>query len=666
VIFGSALWLGAAWRSAERERERAEQHAAEANRQRDLEARSFRWARDAVKRMQEVASDELDVVPGAQKVQEDLLKAALEYYEEFLRRPEADAALDLDFAFAGFNAANIHASLGERQKAISTYERARAILEEYLERHPEDASARNLYAMTCHNLSRILHATDPSTAVRLLRIAINVREKQLEALNKKEEKPSAKFLTDLAGSYRALGTTEFIKGDSASGFRYYRQALDILDPLYEPGMVRTETFLVTYAEALSGFAARKRVEGDLGEARRYLDRAEQVAALLKKYHGRPGRIAVTASTLIAQGIVSHEQGETAAAQGRFMEASNLLKGLVESNPTVPEYRDLLGRCYRHLGTHHERLSNIKEALAYHREAVRVLSRLSAEYPSSHDFQESLAYSQYYLGSLLRMTRQFDEAREKLDEARERAENLLRRFPKNGEYQGKLGSMYYTLGLVEYERQADLSSLPPETRKWYTKAREILERAVQSPSVEPDVRVALGATLNNLSGDRKPGDPERRRLQREAIRQLDLAHQARPADLEWRELLAICRANAAIDMVRSDIKLLPEAVAEAEKSWQLQVSHPKCLVDLALIFSAFAYPEEADAARSPEDERRQQTAAETAMKALTKAVDTIRKQPNPGLVETIKTSPALDPLRGRKDFKDLLQRLSEKPPPRPQQ
>src|SRR5262249_2056367 len=131
----------------------------EAERQRQLEERSFRQAHQTVNDFYTRLADELQRAPGLQPLRKKLLEAGLGYYQNFLKQRKDDPRLRRELADAQFDAARISGEIGSRVEAVKAYREALATYQGLLNDNPGDVNLRLCSARTCFNLGLLLSMT---------------------------------------------------------------------------------------------------------------------------------------------------------------------------------------------------------------------------------------------------------------------------------------------------------------------------------------------------------------------------------------------------------------------------------------------------------------------------------------------------------------------------
>jgi tetratricopeptide (TPR) repeat protein/tRNA A-37 threonylcarbamoyl transferase component Bud32 len=145
--FAGVFWE---WRRAEKQAGAARRSADEANQQRRLAAASlqtaeanFHRARQAVDTFFTVAVDNnLFNQPSYSPIHEKLLKAALSYYQDFVRERTNDPALRIPLAQAYFRAGVLTDAIGDKSEALTALQRAESLYQALALKAPSDRDLR--------------------------------------------------------------------------------------------------------------------------------------------------------------------------------------------------------------------------------------------------------------------------------------------------------------------------------------------------------------------------------------------------------------------------------------------------------------------------------------------------------------------------------------------
>jgi tetratricopeptide (TPR) repeat protein len=283
------------------------------------------------------------------------------------------------------------------------------------------------------------------------------------------------------------------------------------------------------------------------------------------------------------------------------------------------------------------------------QGIGLQEKLVTEFPSRPDFRHDLAQTHHNLASLLWKTRQPAPAADGYRRAIQIRQSLVDEFPYRTDYQRRLPESYSSLGLLR-TAPAGLA----EARNAHCPALNIWERLAAAFPKRPDYRSGLGASLHNLARVLSAeGDlAEARRLAELAIANQQAALRAKPKELQFRRFL------------RNHYWLLTDTLVRLGK---LAEAAPRA-ADLARVFPGSAIDAhdatcflarcvslaDGDAILPPG--RRQELArtnGDRAVALLRAAVQNGFKN-----VARIKKEPALDPLRERPDFQEVLAGMSK--------
>ncbi len=307
--------------------------------------------------------------------------------------------------------------------------------------------------------------------------------------------------------------------------------------------------------------------------------------------------------------VLHTIGDHAADRGEFAPARDLYqRSLALDEAIVREHPDdwgalvQLARINNELGLLHFHFKYPNEALRYYEKSRDLRERLLAAEPASAELQEYLSRSLDNLGNLHNSLGKYSEALPVLERVCELRGRMVAASPGNAEMQGSFGGALHNLAM-SHEGLGHLA----DAERLY---REAITHQERARAIQPGVvvhRVFLTNHLHNLGSVRlHQGHPD------EAA---DLAKQA--AGL-W--------TTQAMPLVRS-AQILAECVQSVGSD------------------------------DSPDAKSRRERYGKSAVELLSRAVDGGFKN-----VEFFRSSNQLDPIRGRNDFKALLQRLESSSAP----
>jgi serine/threonine protein kinase/tetratricopeptide (TPR) repeat protein len=141
---------------------------------------------------------------------------------------------------------------------------------------------------------------------------------------------------------------------------------------------------------------------------------------------------------------------------------------------------------------HQKLGELKLALAYNREAIRLLGKLTTEFPTVPVYRAELANAHTNLGTLLLSLGKRVEAAEQYDRALGLQEQLAAEFPADPAYRQGLARSHANLGLV-FQGLGKRA----EGVEQYRQALALLEQLAADFPDTPGYRDELAACHNNL-------------------------------------------------------------------------------------------------------------------------------------------------------------------------
>ncbi len=524
-------------------------------------------------------------------------------------------------------------TIGKNGEALAAYRLARADQEALAASSPE---ARRDLGDTVNRIGRLLSNTGrPREAEVEYRQAMAIRQALVD-----EDPSAADVRTDLAASRNNLGLLLVETGRASEGEAEQRQALAIRQALadhnpavslfrehvaashFNLGMLLLGMGRPSDAEAEQRQALaihQKLVEENpavtrfrstlannhvnLGRLLTNTGRSREGEAeyrnalaiqreLVEQNPAITGLRSSLGLTYVNLGVLLAETGRPAEVE--FRAARSIYQELMDHNPAVTEYRLRLALAHVNLGDLMYETGRSLEAEPEYRAAATIYHELSDRNPAVTQFRHYLAYSRDHLGVLLTVLGRPSEAEAESRQALALYQELADRNPKVPDYGDGVGGAFTNLGDVM--RAAGRMT---EARDAYDRAVAVRERLVKEYPTTPVRLSNLAASLRRRGQVRRDlGDP----------------------------------AGAAVD-VRRALGLSDRLPSRSRQEWYETAC---CHATLA----GLAGPRDSAGQAAPE--------ADAAIALLHRAVAMGFRN-----ADAIRTESALDPLRGRPEFRLIL-------------
>jgi eukaryotic-like serine/threonine-protein kinase len=573
-----------------------------------------------------VAGDSLATQLEISDEQKKFLTEVLTYYQEFAGEKADDESSRARTAGAAFRVGLIEGRLGRTAEAAAANRLAVDGYATLAAEFPGVPEYRNELGGSHNNLGLVLTGLGKRPeAEEQYRKALAIREKQVA------EFPTVlEHRKNMARSQDNLGNLLAGLGKRPEAEEQYRKALAIREKLVAEFPTVPE-HRVALAASHSNLGNLRAGLGKGPEAeqryRKALAIEEELVAefpAVPLYRRDLGRIHGNLGILLA-GL-----GKGPEAEERYRKALAIREKLVTDFPAVPEYRQDLAASHNRLGYLLAGRGKGPEAEEQYRKALPIQEKLVAEFPAVPEYRKDLALSRNNLGAVLAGP----EAGEQYRKALAIRETLVAEFPAVRQYRVELGGSYCNFGISLMN-----SGQPGESLVWFEKAI----RTLSAVHEQDRQLVEAGQFLRNSHGNRAMAYDRLRRFT-EAIKDRDKAIELSPAAEQP-------RFRAARATSRLQAGQMAEAVAEIAELTQNPKWNSGQWYDFACVY-AVASGKRAD---------KKQEYADRAMDLLQKAV----KAGWSDAAHMVKDTD-LDPIRGREDFKKLIEEMTKKSPAEPEQ
>jgi serine/threonine protein kinase/tetratricopeptide (TPR) repeat protein len=493
----------------------------------------------------------------------------------------------------------------------------------------------------------------------------------------------------------ALAQTIRLTGSPDEALDAYRRAI----ALYET-LVRDEPdnlgFRLELAKLYNHATGVLDALGRLDESRDSIEHArELLEEARRRWPADAGLEHELACTIHNLGMVHQSGKRLDPALACFTEARALHEKLLRAHPDHQDYQDKLANTLNNLGLLLRRKGRPAEGLEALRESAAMRDRLAQRFPNNLVLQAALAQSLCNVGECLRESGRPAEAIESLRrahailvdltrasphvtgyrlqlgvchaawglarvanddpqqaleafaEAGKIFEQLAREYPRVPEYQRRLAQVWLEMAGIYFNRNEDEAAVQA-----YEQARDIAARLAETYPDELDHVSRLGRALNDLALPlRRLGRLEdaRSALLR-AVEQHRRALDRVPREPVYRRLLS--GSYTFLTQVECERGQAGEALAVMQKRLELWPD------DAGELYAAAR--DSAGAVPGIKSQPASRRCADLALEALRQAVQVGFRN-----AEQARTDPALEPLRSRPEFQELLTQMSTGPaaPPR---
>jgi serine/threonine protein kinase/tetratricopeptide (TPR) repeat protein len=626
----------------------------------------------------QVAEERLPRDPRRKKEDTELLKKALDFYQQFAEQNDLDIPARLEVSRAYRRVGDIQEFVGENAAAQQAYEAAIARARELATEFPFEAEYTHQLA-ACHIAlgEALLQNDDVATTADHFQEATSLLTRLTS------DYPTVpQYRADLANSHRGLGKLYKKTGSRRDAEEQFRQALDLQGqlagdlpdvPQYRLELAETHQEAGWWLDLLNVDGTAKPVEHMRSAERLLSDLVTELpTSALYRY-----RLAITLQSLATFA------GQFDGRSEFYRRAVAQFSKLAEEFPQVPEYRFELGRCYGNFGLLYHNMGNDDQATKYFRQGLAEFAKLADEFPTQTKYRAGLATGLSNWADMLILHGELAQARKALEESLDHVRALLKSYPNSSRYATEVLTDEYSLAFIaEVQGEGDkAATLRHDAEQLFAKTWQRVQiaegslraasfcadlgRGLQDTGVtwrkggQPDAvakwnTLALRAYAQAIALDRDSAETYFNRGELfEQVGQYEKAAadfsrviELNPKGPEawyndpnwgpWRK-----RANAYLKLGQHE-----KAIADYSKVIELDPNHPDAAISIYNIacIHALMIP------TSPDHAKQAGVATEWLQKAVAAGYRDIAQ---------IKKDTDLDVLRGREDFKKLLADLEKK-------
>jgi serine/threonine protein kinase/tetratricopeptide (TPR) repeat protein len=471
-----------------------------------------------------------------------LLKEAAGFYADLekLLAGQTDAKSRRLLAAGYFQLGELTEKIGSQPEALAVHRKALALRRELAAAAGADVETRLDVARSLRMVGRLLDAMDDKAG------ALAAWEEQRELSERlAEEDPSNAVRAVLASSYNSIGYAVSQTAKPAEALASVEKALAIRQTLADANPSVTN-FQRDLASSHHNIGSQLWLTGKPAEALASYEKALAIRQTLADANPSVTQFQLDlASSHIDIGFHLSQTGKPAEALASVEKALAIQQKLADANPSVTQFQRELADSHAAVGFHLSQTGKPAEALASYEKALAIRQKLADANPSLTQFQGELAGSHLLIGRLLSQMGKPAEALASKGRALAIFQKLADANPTVVEYLRALAESQIDIGL-------DLSQMgkPAEALASYEKTVAIRQKlADANPSVtwfQSDLANSYLAIGGQLALAGKNGQAIEYYTREEAIRQkLAATESARPDD---RDLLANCQTNTA-DLLR---------------------------------------------------------------------------------------------------------------------
>ena len=432
------------------------------------------------------------------RLRQELLNSALKYYKGFVNQRSHDPLLRRQLAHAYFRVGEITQEVESPNQAIEAYRQAQAIWEPLVAAHPDDQELQGDLAASYLAVGKLQNTAtnlDLDEAMKSLTRARAILE-PLAAANPLE--PS--YQSSLADCYSEIATIQARQEQSGESLVLLEKAKAIEQDLINryPDKHAYQKSLAEITNVL-GYAYYKLGNND--EALKSFREVQNICRTVSKQvtvGPKPlwllNLLALSHSNI---GSIHQEKGELEDALKSFEQSLDYRSALVDSHPSVTEYKVKLGLSCREIATVQHEAHQDAKALQSIQRSIDVLKALVRAQPDQAGYHSELGLSWNYLGVLYDDARKNTEALAAFEQAVAEQQLAVDKANEVDDYRGylanhldNLGEQFVDLGRVAeglplYRRS--LTDLPrPQrgsSRKTAYYALEVLKSLIRLGTIE---------------------------------------------------------------------------------------------------------------------------------------------------------------------------------------
>jgi tetratricopeptide (TPR) repeat protein len=441
TLVTATLGMTVLWRQAASQSQLAERRAGQ------LAAKSSQL-QQAIDRLFTALADSPEIRrAGAEPLRRRLLAEAQSYYQQFLTEEPDDPALRREHARTIFRLAEIHDVLGDQQMSIELARQALDELDALADQASDYERDRARYQSFLAN--RLFRAGEFELARDQYRQVLNAQE-DLSGLSNQE-------LQNFAIAWSDLAASELYAADTTRATAAAQRAYEIWSrPEIESSRSQTPRQIIAYAGCLRTLGQLKDMTGDVTESERYY---REAVDLLEPHLQLDSVDVIDLRGMYAGcqqglGIAVAQQDRFDEAAAHYARASDSYEQLIADYPNVFKYREEICGVWYSFAVTRYYTGEYDEAVSLVRQTIEQTRSLAEQYPDKRaTMLDRCGKDHNFLYAALKRQGKLEEAQQAMQEALDLFAQVLKERPDwletriaQAEATGNYGNL-----LVEQER-----------------------------------------------------------------------------------------------------------------------------------------------------------------------------------------------------------------------
>ncbi len=336
--------------------------------------------------------------PGLQPLRNDLLRRALNYYRQFLKRHQEDASLRAELGTAHYRVARVTQLIGSPEQTDDSFKSAEKIQRALLEEFPKNrnhkralATTRNAQGESLANSNRWQEALTTWLEARELRAELSGNASATAEQRFEDKRLLANTLMNLGIAYRVLAKFDDAEGILAEAQQVRQELLqttkdtrvqrDLAMGFYNLALLAKDVDDLEFAESHLGRAVSEFTQLINDEPSNQANRRN-----LATCYRMLGQNRIDLASVIEMAATVQKLHEDALVM--YSKAFELIQPLAFANPSVPVFQEDLAGIYLDRGILEAKLGNQDSAEKLLTEALETFEQLCNDNPTRSDWAEA--------------------------------------------------------------------------------------------------------------------------------------------------------------------------------------------------------------------------------------------------------------------------------------